>query len=306
MSTIKKPEKHLIVIVGPTAVGKTAFSIELAQKLQIPIISCDSRQIFKEMPIGTAAPTKEELAAAEHHFIGTQSIHDNYSAGSFEKDVLSLLDQLFINHDQVVMVGGSGLYVKAVLEGFDPLPHNIEIRNQLIEQFQKNGIEQLQEKLQKLDPEYYKEVDIHNPQRVMRALEVCLISSKTYSELRTKKIKERNFNSLLIGLEAPREMLIERINKRTELMMESGWIEEAKSLFDHRNLNALNTVGYKELFQHLEGKIDLNEAIELIKVHTRQFAKRQMTWFKREENTAWFDFRDNSNAMEYVISQLNE
>jgi tRNA dimethylallyltransferase len=285
---MSKP-KTLIVIAGPTAIGKTALAIQVAQHYQTEIISADSRQFFKEMSIGTAKPNSEELAAAPHHFINSHSINQEVSVGTFEKEAIQKIKELFQKHDVLVMAGGSGLYVNAVLYGFDEIPKADEsIRNKLNQQFIEEGIETLQQQLLELDPTYYKEVDIRNPQRVIRALEVCICSGKPYSTFRKTENKARNFKVILIGLELEREKLYERINHRVDLMMEDGLLEEVKSLQEHQHLNALKTVGYTELFKYLNSECSLPEAVDKIKQNTRNFAKRQLTWFRKNEELIWF------------------
>jgi tRNA dimethylallyltransferase len=286
---MSKP-KTLIVIAGPTAIGKTALSIEVAQHYQTEIISADSRQFFKEMSIGTAKPNTQELAAAPHHFINSHSINQEVSVGTFEKEAIQKIEELFQKHDVLVMVGGSGLYVNAVLYGFDEIPKADEsIRNKLNQQFIEEGIETLQQQLLELDPVYYNEVDIRNPHRVIRALEVCMCSGKPYSSFRKTENKARNFEVTLIGLDIEREKLYEKINHRVDLMMEEGLLEEVKSLQEHQHLNALKTVGYTELFKYLNNECSLPEAVEKIKQNTRNFAKRQLTWFRKNEELIWFE-----------------
>jgi tRNA dimethylallyltransferase len=286
---MSKP-KTLIVIAGPTAIGKTALAIQVAQHYQTEIISADSRQFFKEMNIGTAKPNAQELAAAPHHFINSHSINQEVSVGNFEKEAIQKIEELFLKHDVLVMVGGSGLYVNAVLYGFDEIPKADEsIRNKLNQQFIEEGIETLQQQLLELDPVYYNEVDIRNPQRVIRALEVCMCSGKPYSSFRKTENKARNFEVTLIGLDIEREKLYEKINHRVDLMMEEGLLEEVKSLQEHQHLNALKTVGYTELFKYLNNECSLPEAVEKIKQNTRNFAKRQLTWFRKNEELIWFE-----------------
>jgi len=286
--------KYLITIVGPTAIGKTSLSIALAQHFRCDIISCDSRQFFKEMQIGTAVPTTEELAGAQHHFIQNKSIFENYTVGDFEKETIAKLDELFLTNDYVVLVGGSGLYVDAVLKGFDDFPEiDAWVREEVTSNYEKQGIDYLQTELEKRDPNYFEVVAKENPQRMMRALEVCIGSGKPYSTFLNQKKNIRDFTPILIGLEAERSVIYDRINQRVDLMMTEGLLAEAKKLFPHKNLNALQTVGYRELFQYFEGEISLEFAIEEIKKNTRRFAKRQLTWFKRNENIKWFDYRTN-------------
>ncbi len=286
--------KTLITVVGPTAIGKTSLSIKLANHFNTEIISCDSRQFYKEMSIGTAVPDPDELSAAPHHFIQNRSFFEDYNVGDYEKDALQALDKLFQKHDVVIMVGGSGLYVDAVLKGFDDFPKiDSNIRVQLTEELHTKGLPYLQEKLKELDPDTYKSIAIDNPQRVTRALEVCIGTGKTYSSFKNKTKKKRNFHSLKVGLNGDREKIYERINLRVDLMIEAGLIEEAKQLYKHRDLNALQTVGYRELFSYFDGTFTKEFAIEEIKKNTRRFAKRQLTWFRRDQETIWFDFQSN-------------
>jgi len=294
--------KYLITIVGPTAIGKTALSINLAKYFNCDIISCDSRQFFKEMQIGTAVPSTEELATAKHHFIQYKSIFENYTVGDFEKEAIAKLDELFLINDYVVMVGGSGLYVDAVLKGFDDFPEvSTSVRSAVTSNYEKSGIEYLQTELEKRDPNYFSVVAKENPQRMMRALEVCIGSEKPYSSFLNQKKNTRKFTPILIGLEAERSTIYDRINQRVDIMINKGLLAEAKELFPNKDLNALQTVGYRELFRYFEGEISLEFAIEEIKKNTRRFAKRQLTWFKRNEGTMWFDYLANQNEVtDYV------
>ncbi|MDX1720548.1 MAG: tRNA (adenosine(37)-N6)-dimethylallyltransferase MiaA, partial [Salegentibacter mishustinae] len=279
---------YLINIVGPTAIGKTSLAIQLANKFNTEIISADSRQFYKEMSIGTAVPSAEELQAAKHHFIQHISIEDNYNVGDFESEALKKLDELFKNNKIVIMVGGSGLYTKSVLEGLDYFPEvSLEIRQELNLKLEKEGLDSLQQQLHKLDPDYYKIVDLENPHRVIRALEVCISSGKPYSSYLNQPKKKRNFTAISIGLSAEREIIYDRINRRVDLMITEGLMDEAKALFPKRELNALNTVGYKELFSYLEGKDSLETAVSEIKKNTRRFAKRQLTWFRKDQEINW-------------------
>lgn len=284
--------KTLIVIVGPTAIGKTSLSLAFAKAYKTHIISCDSRQFFKEMNIGTAVPTTEELAEAPHHFIQNLSIHDKYSVGDFEKDAMNLLGDLFLKKDVVIMVGGSALYEKAITHGLDDFPDvDPAIIADLEKELEEHGIENLQNQLKEIDPEYYKEVDLENPRRLIRALSIYKSSSITYSSLRSQKKASRPFKIVKIGLEAPREELYEHINNRVDLMLEMGLEKEAKSLYPFKELNALKTVGYQEFYGHYDGKYDLKEAIRLIKRNTRRFAKRQLTWYRKDPDVTWFPYR---------------
>lgn len=296
--------KKLITIVGPTAIGKTSLSIAIAKHFSTEIISCDSRQFYKEMIIGTAVPSEEELKEVPHHFIQNRSILDDYNVGQFEKDAIQKLDQLFEVHDELVMVGGSGLYVDAVLKGFDYFPEiDPMIREELTTRLQTEGIESLQNQLRELDVESYRTIAIDNPQRLTRALEVCIQTGKPYSTFKNSNAKQRNFTSYMIGLTGDRQMVYDRINKRVDLMMEEGLLKEAKTLYPLKHLNALQTVGYKELFSFFEKEFDLDTAIAEIKKNTRRFAKRQFTWFKKYEDILWFDF---SSPYSEIIKKLSE
>jgi tRNA dimethylallyltransferase len=281
-------DKTLIVVCGPTAVGKTEFAIKLAKELSTEIISADSRQLYRETPIGTAQPSVAELAEVKHHFIANRSVEEDYNAGMFERDALELLAALFKKHDAVICCGGTGLYIKALCEGLDDMPKADEaLRNELNKRFEVDGLESLQAELKQLDPAHFEKMDTQNPQRVIRALEVCISTGKPFSSFHVSVKKNRPFAIKKVGLELPREELYARINKRVDVMLENGWLDEAKSVYEKRHFNALNTVGYKELFAHLSGEIILEEAIEKIKINTRRFAKRQMTWFKKDEEIDW-------------------
>ncbi|TGD58207.1 tRNA (adenosine(37)-N6)-dimethylallyltransferase MiaA [Flavobacterium humi] len=289
---------YLLTVIGPTAIGKTALSIALARHFGCDILSCDSRQFFKEMKIGTAVPNDEELAQANHHFIQNKSIFEEYTVGDFEREALLELNNLFQKNKIQIMVGGSGLYVDAVLKGFDSFPDiDPEIREKVRHDYETKGITSLQEQLQELDPDYFASLTAENPQtlqnpnRMMRFTEVCLSTGKPYSSFLNKEKKPRDFTPIIIGLEAEREKMYERINLRVDIMMQQGLLDEAKILYPNKALNALQTVGYRELFDYLDGKISLDFAVEEIKKNTRRFAKRQMTWFKRTENAQWFDFK---------------
>lgn len=299
-------EKTLIVIVGPTAIGKTALAIDLAKYFRTEIISADSRQFFKEMTIGTAKPSVEELAAARHHFINSHSIQNLFSTGDFETEAIHLMSGLFEKHRLLIMVGGSGLYVDAVCKGLDDLPEiDLAIRERLNEEFASQGIEKIRMQLQALDPEYFDKVDQSNPKRMIRGLEVVLSTGKKLSSFLTSKKKERPFNIIKIGLNTDRSILYDRINKRVDLMMEAGLLDEAKSLLSYRACNALNTVGYSELFDYLEHKTDLNTAVSMIKQNTRRFAKRQLTWFRRDEATTWFEPTELEQVIQHIENQLD-
>jgi tRNA dimethylallyltransferase len=303
-------KNYLITIIGPTAIGKTSLSIALAQHFNCDIISCDSRQFFKEMKIGTAVPSEEELVSATHHFIQNKSIFDNYSVGDFEKEALAKLDELFLKNNVQIMVGGSGLYVDAVLKGFDDFPDIDEkVRVKINADFEQFGIDYLQQKLAALDTDYFQKIStenpqtLQNPQRMKRFVEVCLGTGKPYSSFIGQKKNQRNFTPIIIGLEAEREMMYNRINQRVDIMMNEGLLKEVENLFPNKNLNALQTVGYRELFDFFEGKTSLEFAIEQIKMNTRRFAKRQITWFKRTENVLWFDYLTDKKK---IIKNINQ
>ena len=298
--------KYLITIIGPTAIGKTALSIALAKHFGCEIISCDSRQFFKEMTIGTAVPSEQELAAAPHHFIHHKSIFDNYTVGHFEKEAMDTLDQLFTKNNFAIMVGGSGLYVDAVLKGFDDFPEiDTAVRTEVTQHYEKFGITYLQEELRQRDPDYFAIVAKENPQRMMRALEVCLGSGKPYSSFLNQKKNNRNFIPVIIGLEAERPVIYDRINQRVDIMMQQGLLTEAQQLYPYKELNALQTVGYRELFQYLDGNGTLDFAAEEIKKNTRRFAKRQLTWFKRMENVPWFDYATPQDTIiDYITTNF--
>lgn len=298
--------KTLIVIVGPTAVGKTALSIAFAKAYQTEIISCDSRQFFKEMSIGTAVPSNEELAAAPHHFIQNLSIHDSYSVGEFERDAIALLESLFSKKDVVIMVGGSALYEKAVTHGLDDFPEvPVAIDKAVEELYEQLGIEVLQQELKLLDEEYYEIVDKDNPRRLMRAIALCRATGSTFTALRSGNKKERNFNIIKIGLEAPREELYDRINARVDIMLENGLVEEALELEPYKNLTGLKTVGYQEFMGYFNNSHGLEEAIRLVKRNSRRFAKRQMTWYRKDENVTWFAYKTrHTDIVQRVTEKL--
>lgn len=304
---------YLITVIGPTAIGKTALSIALAHHFGCEIISCDSRQFFKEMKIGTAVPNEEELAAAPHHFIQNKSIFERYSVGDFEQDALAKLAELFTKNNIQIMVGGSGLYVDAVLKGFDEFPEiDAAVRETINQQFETLGIAYLQEQLQALDLEYYEKLTLENPQtlqnpqRMKRFVEVCMGSGKPYSSYIGKRKNNRNFTPIVIGLEADREIMYNRINQRVDIMLNEGLLEEAQTLYPNKDLNALQTVGYRELFEHFDGTTTLDFAVEQIKMNTRRFAKRQITWFKRIENAVWFDYlTDKKEIINKIESKIH-
>jgi tRNA dimethylallyltransferase len=297
--------KTLVVIAGPTASGKTAAAIELAKKYNTVILSADSRQFYREMSIGTAKPTEKELGAVKHYFVNSLSITETFTAGDFEKQALALLDELFKVHDVVLLVGGSGLFIRAVCEGFDEVPTaDTVIRDKLNLEFSEKGIANLQEKLKIADPEYYRTVDIDNPQRVIRALEVFESTGKPISFYHKSGANKRPFRIIKFGLYLPREKLYQRINQRVDDMVKQGLVEEVRSLLPYRHLNALNTVGYSELFDYFDGKTDLDKAIGSIKQNTRRFGKRQMTWFSKDKEIKWLP-ADNGSLVEDMLSILS-
>ncbi|WP_179349747.1 tRNA (adenosine(37)-N6)-dimethylallyltransferase MiaA [Winogradskyella pacifica] len=302
----KTPQNFVIAIVGPTAIGKTALSIKLAQHFNSEIISADSRQFFKEMAIGTAVPSKEELSAAPHHFIQHKSIKEYFSVGDFEREAISKINDLHQKNPIVVMVGGSGLYVKAVTKGLDYFPEvDANIRENLNLQLENSGLIPLQEQLKTLDFEAYNTIAIDNPQRVIRALEICIGTAKPYSSFLTNSEKNREFKTISIGLSADRSMIYDRINQRVDIMIANGLLEEAKALLPYKDLNALNTVGYKELFAYFEGESTLEFAISEIKKNTRRFAKRQLTWFRKDDAITWFDYETNIDAiLNHIDTQI--
>ena len=293
--------KRLIVIVGPTGSGKTDLSIRLALHYRAPILSTDSRQVYRSMPIGTAQPTEEQLNTVEHHFIASHDIEDKLSCGEYEVQALACLEKLFAQHDDVVAVGGSGLYVQALCEGMDELPQADEaLRRELERRLADEGIGALAAQLRELDPRYYEEVDRSNPARVMRALEVCLQTGRPYSAQRTGVRRERPFRIIKIGVNLPREVLYDRINRRVDAMVAEGLEAEARRLYPHRELNALQTVGYREFFDCFDGRVTRDEAVELIKRNTRRYAKRQLTWFRRDPEIRWFSPTDDGKMIRYI------
>ncbi len=298
--------KYLISVVGPTAIGKTSLAISLAKQYKTEIVSADSRQFFKEMQIGTAVPNKEELVIVPHHFIQHKSILESYSVGDFEKETIALLSNLFKKHDCVIMVGGSGLYVDAVTKGLDEFPDvDPGIRENLNKKLKERGIVELQTQLKLLDESQYAKIDIENPHRLIRALEICIGSGQPYSSFLNKKKTNRPFKTITIGLKADRQIIYDRINQRVDLMIEEGLLKEARKMHPHRALNALQTVGYKELFKYFDGEWDLDFAISEIKKNTRRFAKRQLTWYRKNEKLIWFDYdEDNANIFKTIDEEI--
>lgn len=299
----KKPT--LLVLLGPTGIGKTEISFELARHFKAPIVSSDSRQIYRELPIGTAAPTSEEQNQIKHYFIATRSIFDSYNAGDYEQDALVLLAELFKNQDVVMLVGGSMMYIDAVCKGFDEMPSvDDDTRYYWQRLYAERGLEYIQEELKKRDFQYYQQVDLMNYQRVLHALEICSMTGKPYSSFRKGTVKERDFNIIKIGLNRPREELYDRINKRVDVMMKDGLLEEATRLYPHKHLNALNTVGYKELFEYMDGSCSLDEAVQNVKKDSRRYAKRQLTWFRNDEEINWFHPDEVDEVIAFVENKL--
>ena len=298
-------DKYLILIAGPTAVGKTQLSLSIAEQYKTDIISCDSRQFYKEMCIGTAVPSTDELSRIKHHFIQNLSIQDHYSIGQFERDALVKIEALHKNNNAVVMVGGSGMYIDAVCNGLDDFPPVPDaIRKELNLRHQNEGLDALKKELMKLDPDYHELVDSSNPHRIIRAIEVCMVSGKPFSSFRKQQAKKRNFKTVKIILNREREELYSRINKRVDKMMTEGLLEEVKKLYDYKDCNALQTVGYKELFAYFDGEWDLETAIEEIKKNTRRYAKRQMTWFRRDQNNHFFKPENEAEIMAYLKENI--
>lgn len=300
--------KKLLVILGPTGVGKTDLSIEIANHLKSPIISADSRQIYKGLTIGTDAPTEKQLQKAVHYFIGVLSIKEYFSASKFEDEVIKLLSKLHKTHNHVIMTGGSMMYIDAVCKGIDDIPSiDPVLRKQLLEQYDKEGLDPIRMQLKLRDPVFYNQVDLKNHKRVIHALEVCIMTGKPYSSFRTNTIKERPFEIIRIGLNRPRELLYERINARVDQMIENGLIEEARKFYPYKHLNSLNTVGYKELFKHFDGEWTLEFAIEKIKQHSRNYARKQLSWFNRSDDIHWIDLSDeNVNAKEVILNKIDK
>lgn len=293
--------KKLIVITGPTAVGKTALCMQVARHYDIPIVNADSRQLYRELPIGTAAPTAEQQQAVRHYFVGTLGIDDYYSASMYEQQVMTLLPQLFAVSDYALLSGGSMMYIDAVCNGIDDIPTvDDQTRSLMKQRLADEGLEALVEELRRLDPEHYEIVDRQNPRRVVHAMEICHMTGRTYTSFRTAHKKQRPFQIVKIGLNRPREELYARINRRVDLMMEQGLEEEARRMFPHKGVNALNTVGYKELFDYFEGRWSLNEAVERIKGNTRRYARKQLTWFRRDQSMRWFHPDQSEQIKTYI------
>lgn len=292
----------LVVITGPTGVGKSDTAVWLARELNAEIISADSRQLYRDIPIGTAAPTAEQMAEVKHHFVGTLSLEEYYSAAQFEDDVMQLLPQLFARSPYVVMCGGSMMYVDAVCKGIDNIPTiSDEIRHEVVERFERDGAEAMREELRRLDPIYYNQVDLKNHKRVIHAVEICLQAGRPYSELRTNSVKQRPFRIVKIGLNLPREQLFDRINRRVEKMIEAGLVDEARRFYPQRHLNSLNTVGYKELFAWMDGTMDYDTAVARIQKNTRVYAKKQLTWYAKDTDMHWFAPSDHHEILKLVM-----
>lgn len=298
-------QKTLIVLLGPTGIGKSDLSISLAQHFQTEIISSDSRQIYRELRIGTAVPPPEDLQEVPHHLIQTHSITEYYSASRFEQDALLILNKLFARHNQAIMTGGSMLYIDAVCKGIDDVPDaDLKLRAELISEYEEKGIEHLRLQLKNLDPEYYNQVDLKNPKRLLHALEICLTTGRTYSSFRTRQIKERPFRILKVGLNRERAELYERINRRVDQMIQMGLEDEARNVYHLKHLNALNTVGYKELFAFFDGETDRETAIELIKRNSRHYARKQLTWFRKDPDINWFEPEQKEEIIRFIEHQL--
>lgn len=297
-------EKTLIVITGPTAVGKTALCLDVAKHFHIPVINADSRQIFRELKIGTATPTEEQMQQVHHDFVGMLGLDDYYSASLFEQQVLELLDRQFLTSDYALMAGGSMMYIDAVCDGIDDIPTiDDQTRTTMKQRLADEGLEALCEELRQRDPEYYEIVDRQNPRRVVHALEICLMTGKTYTSFRKREKRQRPFSIIKVGLNRPREELYERINRRVDQMMADGLLEEARALYPKRHLNALNTVGYKELFDYIDGRWPLEEAVERIKGNTRRYARKQLTWFKKDESIRWFHPDETETIIKYICGK---
>ena len=297
-------EKTLIVITGPTAVGKTALCLDIAKHFDIPIINADSRQIFRELKIGTARPTEEQMREVKHYFVGMLGLEDYYSTSLFEQQVLELLEQLFQTHDYALMTGGSMMYIDAVCDGIDDIPTiDEQTRDTMKRRLAEEGLEALCDELRRLDPEYYEIVDRQNPRRVVHALEICMMTGKTYTSFRKREKRERPFQIIKIGLNRPREELYKRINQRVDQMMADGLLDEVRSLYPKKELNALNTVGYKELFDYIDGRWSLEEAVERIKGNTRRYARKQLTWYKKDPQICWFNVNEENKMINYICGK---
>ena len=300
-------KKTLIVLIGPTGVGKTDLSIKIAEKYNSPIISADSRQLYSELIIGTAAPAEEYLKRVKHYFVGTLKLTDYYSAAQYESDVISLLEELFKGNDTILLTGGSMMYIDAICKGIDDIPTvDNDTRRMMMEKYEKEGLERLCAELKLLDPEYYSIVDLKNPKRVIHALEICYMTGKTYTSFRTGNKKQRPFDIIKIGLCREREELYERINRRVDIMINDGLVDEVKSVYQYRNLNSLNTVGYKEIIQYLDGNCTLDFAIEKIKQDSRIYSRKQMTWFKRDNEITWFHPDNEEEIMNFIESEKDK
>jgi len=298
--------KHLVIILGPTGIGKTDLSISLAANYASEIISADSRQFYKELRIGTAAPTPEQLSEIRHHFVGQLSVNDYFNVSMFEIQALELLDTLFMKMDIVFLTGGSGLYIDVICYGIDEFPDiDQEIRDSLLKKYKEQGLESIRYELKRIDPLHYENVDLNNPNRILKALEIYYMTGKPYSDFLKQEKQERSFNIIKIGLNTDREVLYKRINRRVDGMIESGLVEEVKSLEQYRNTNALNTVGYKEVFQYLDGQLSLREATDLIRRNSRRYARRQLTWFRKDRDIKWFSPEDREHITEYINQQMD-
>jgi tRNA dimethylallyltransferase len=299
--------KDLIVIIGPTGVGKTELSLRVAERYSTEIVSADSRQLYADLKIGTAAPTDQQLARVKHHLVGTLQLTDYYSAARYEEEAMAIITNLFQSHDNVVLTGGSMMYVDAVCNGIDDIPTvDTETRQLMIQRYEEEGLERLCAELRLLDPEYYNIVDLKNPKRVIHALEICYMTGRTYTSFRTQQKKARPFNIIKVGLTRDREELYERINRRVDIMMEEGLLEEAQRFYDLRSLNSLNTVGYKELYAYMEGTTTLEFAVEKIKQNSRIYSRKQMTWFKRDESIHWFHPDNEKEIMDYIQQSIEQ
>ena len=297
--------RTLIVLIGPTGVGKTELSLSIAESFHTCIVSADSRQLYADLKIGTAAPTPDQLARVPHHFVGTLQLTDYYSAAQYETEVMNKLEELFKENDVVVLTGGSMMYVDAICKGIDDIPTvDKETRELMLQRYEEEGLEQLCKELKLLDPEYYNIVDLKNPKRVIHALEICYMTGKTYTSFRTRSTKERPFHIIKIGLTRDREELYDRINRRVDIMMQDGLLEEARSVYTYKHLNSLNTVGYKEMFKYLDGEWTLDFAIEKIKQNSRIYSRKQMTWFKRDTDISWFHPEQQKEIMQHIKSQI--